>query len=264
MYKKICSLLALILVSLCFVGCGELSFDETPYGDSPKTNAEIVTFYTQAKAACFQLQARYEGTVVQDYGTTHQVNKKKYTVGKYGNYDYCSIEDEESINGVVTKVTTQVWYKDYLYTTVEDKATETTEKTKQYTSTTNIRRNVINELFNDLYEDSIETTGYKQYDKTNYYKLTLTKKSVNDEFSYPLIDIPEGYYINSFGYEFGVNSNGYICYIVNTFSLIDESYMTTPSVVQTYTSSFKLMSPYGSSMYMPEPPNEADTSYVEK
>jgi len=263
MYKKLCSFFALVLVCLCFVGCGELSFEDTPYGTSDKTAAEIVSFYSEAQVGNLQLQAKYEGTVTEVYGTTTKVNKMKYILGKYGNFNYCSIENTESINGIVTKTTTDIYYKDYRYTTIEDVAAETTTKTKKFMSTNNTNRDTVYELFPVLYVDSIENTGYKMYDNEKYYKLTLTKKSVNDEFTDPVITVPTGYYINSFGYEFGVNKAGYLAYIVNEYSLIDENYLENPNPVLTHTSIIKLVPPYGSTMYMPEPPSESDTSYEE-
>lgn len=263
MYKKLCSFFALVLVCLCFVGCGELSFEETPYVASDKTTAEIVTFYNSSKAGNHGIKGKYEGTITEVYGTTTKVNKMKYILGEYGNSTYCSIENTESINGVVTKTTTDIYYNDYVFTTVVDAATETTTKTKRHTLTNNTKRDTVNTIFPSLYEDSIETTGHKVYNGEKYYKLSLTKKSVNDEFTNPVIDIPEGYYINSFGYEFGVNSSGYIAYFVNEYTLIDENYLENQTPVLTHTSVLKLVPPYGSSMYMPEPPSESDTSYEE-
>ncbi len=271
MYKKICTFLLLLFVSFTFVGCGELSFEDTPYTESDKTNAEIISFYDEAHVGNLELNAKYEGTITQKYGTTTKVNKVTYIIGTYGSgskSNYCNVENQEIINDVVIKTVTDIYYKDWRYTTTHDTATDTTTKVKTPFFTENINRDLILTIFPRLYEESIELSGHKQYNNEHYYRISLTKQSVNDEFTNPVIIRPEDTYIYNFAYEFGVNSGGYLAYIVNDYTLIDaNSYNAddkTYTPILTYSSIFKLVPPYGSTMFMPEPPNEAQAGEYEE
>jgi hypothetical protein len=264
MLKKICTFILLFVACFGFVGCGELSFEETPYGESPKTVGEIVSLYGEAQAGNIQLKAIYEGSITKNYGTTKKVNKLKYTIGKYGNNNYCIVEDTLSVNDVDLEIVKSVYYNNTKYTTRINIAGSQTTKTRQYFLTENINRDLIYSLFPVMYEDSIELTGHKQYNEENYYKLVLKKDCVNDEFVNPVIVKPtevsgEAYFYN-YAYEFGINKDGYLSYFVNEYSLIDSTFLTTNEPILTCISTFKITRPYGSNMFIDEPP-PADSEF---
>ena len=113
-------------------------------------------------------------------------------------------------------------------------------------------------IFPTLYEESIEETGHKEYNEEHYYKITLTKDSVNDEFTPPYLEIPEETFITYYAYEYGVNKGGYLSYLVREYNLEDSSRQT----VATYKSTIKLIPPYGSDLYIGDAPDFSEYTTI--
>ena len=252
--KRITALMLMVLVSFAAFGCGELSFEDTPYGESDKTAGEIITFYNSAYAGNLQLKAKYEGSSTHVSGNTTTKTDYTYIIGKIGNDNYCKVDQNISVNGIPYQSISTIYYKDTKATATTSTVTGTTTKIKEYFRTDNINRDLLLTIFPTLYEESIELTGHKVYEEEHYYKVTLTKDSVNDEFSNPVLTIPENTYITYYSYAFGVNKGGYISYFVLEYDLEDSSRTT----VATFTSTIKLIPPYGADMYIGEAPNFGD------
>ena len=252
--KKIAMLMIVALVSFAAFGCGELSFEDTPYSESDKTAAEIITFYNSAYAGNLQLKAKYEGTSTQISGNTTTKTDYTYIIGKIGNDNYCRVDQNISVNGIPYQTISTIYYKDTKATATSSTVTGLTTKVKEFFRTENINRDLLLTIFPILYEGSIEQTGHKVYAEEHYYKMILTKDSVNDEFTNPIITRPEDTYITYYSQAFGVNKGGYISYFVLEYNLEDSSRNT----VATYTSTIKLIPPYGADMYIGEAPNFSD------
>ena len=257
-FIKIFSFVLLLLVMTFNTCCGELTFEETPYGASDKSAEGIVAYYDEAYAGNKDLSAKYEGESIHTQGDVVTKTKLKYLVGKLGNENYASIEKKISVNGIPTENILVVYYQDYKYTTHEVMATGTTTKTKEFMRTTNIQRDTLLEIFPTLYADSIETKGYKLYNDERYYRLVLSKNIVNDEFTEPIIIKPEGTFVTHFSYAFGVNKKGYLAYMVHEYTLIDSSNLETNKNLATFISTIKLIPPYGPSSMTVIPPDPAE------
>lgn len=254
MLKKLLALVLIVLVSFASFGCGELSFEDTPYTKSDKSVAEIITFYNASYAGNLQLKAKYEGSSTLKSGSTTTKTEYKYIVGKIGNDNYCKIEEDITVNGIPSQTIVTIYYQDTKAVATTSTATGATTKIKEYYRTDNINRDLLLTIFPTLYAESIEKTGHKEYEEKHYYKLTLTKDSVNDEFTNPIITRPEDTFITLYSYEFGVNKGGYLSYFVLDYELED----STRKVVSTYTSTIKLVPPYGADMYIGEAPDFSD------
>lgn len=253
MYKKILAAVVMALVAFVSFGCGELSFEETPYGKSDKEAVGIVEFYNEAFAGNLQLRAKYEGSSTHVSGSKTTRTDFKYIIGKIGNDNFCKVEEKVFINGQESSTTTTYYYQNTKAVETSSYVLGTSSKTKQYYFTDNINRDVLKTIFPTMYADSFETTGHKVYEEQHYYKVSLTKDSVNDEFSNPGSSIikPEDTYITLYSYQFGVNKSGYLSYFVLDYELQNSS----REVVATYTSTIKLIPPYGSDMYIGEAPD---------
>ena len=257
-FIKIFSFVLLLLVATFNTGCGELTFEETPYGPSKKNAEAIVTYYNEAYAGTLDLSAKYEGESVHTQGDVVTKTKLKYIVGKLGNENYASIEEKVTVNGIPTGTTTTVYYQDTKFVINEVFATGTTTKTSAFYRTTNVQRETLVKIFPILYAESIETTGHKEYNEEQYYRIVLYKNIVNDEFSDPIIIKPEGTFVSHYSYAFGVNKKGYLSYIVHEYTLIDSSNLETAKDLATFTSTIKLVPPYGPSSMTVIPPNPSD------
>ncbi len=260
MFKKIFACLLITLVSVfSFTGCGELSFKQTPYGKSDKKDSEIVVFYNAAHAGNKQLKAKYVVNSTLVTGNTTIKTKYQYILGNIGDKAYCKIVEDVYENDVYKSMIETIYYQTTTDTgtpkngikgvTSIDIATGTTIKTKCAVETTNIIRDTVNFLFPTLYAESFEKTGHKEYNKQHYYKIILTKESVNEDYIEPEIAVPENTYCTLYSYAFGVNRKGYISYFTLDYELQDNS----REVVSTYTSLIELKE-YGDEMYIGEPP----------
>ncbi len=249
--KKLAALSIVMFISFAAAACGEKSFEDTPYGESDKTTAEIITFYNSSYAGNLQLKAKYEGSSTHVSGATTTKTDYTYIIGKIGNDNYCKVDQNITVNGMPYQTISTIYYKDTKATATTSTVTGTSTKIKEYFRTDNINRDLLLTIFPALYEESIEQTGHKEYDEEHYYKMTLTKDSVNDEFTNPIITRPENTFITYYAYEFGVNKGGYISYFVLEYNLED----STRTTVATFTSTIKLIPPYGADMYIGETPD---------
>ena len=255
--KKILAAVVMAVIAFVPFGCGELTFEQTPYTKSDKNEAKIVEFFEEAFAGNLQLRAKYQGSSTLVSGAKTTKTEFTYIIGKIGNDNYCKVEEKVFVNGQESHTTITIYYQNTKAVEHSSYILGTNSKTKEYFFTDNINRDLLRgNIFTTLYAESFETTGHKMYDGQHYYKVTLTKDSVNDERLLPgkFITRPEDTFITLYSYEFGVNKGGYLSYFVNNYELQN----STRQVVSTFTSTIKLVPPYGSDMYIGEAPNFSD------
>lgn len=282
----------LIVVTPLFLGCGEATFESTPWVASESGVAQTITKLDEAKEFLHDVGLPVKFSTVTTYNLSKRLDDsgKNLTVReettttlyyKSREPSLAEVKTKRFVENEKTSEVTTLYNNDEgkVYTTsvtFSGERSTTTYRVATYSKVDMTFNKILSQTIYTASEKSLTKVNQKTFNDINYYQLVSSSVSVesglavlNDSFSESasLYDDPKLYevfdkkhdYVLSYSAEFGVDGSGYLDYFAFNYS-VSHSNDTRPGERKVYlsVSSKTRLDEYGQDLESPKEVSDKD------